>query len=193
MAAVVGLLQWPGKQWFGKWTENIVLEDTVLKAGFEHKFSLALALIASACGFLGLFVGYVYNAKMKGDAGLVRRYGVLRAGHTFLKQKYYLDHLWTGIVVNTIKGPIAAAAYWVNQNILDGLINSVGKGATATGRAVYDIVDQGLIDGIVNGSGTGAETGGTVLRKLQTGRVQNYAAVFVASVGLIGLALALFL
>ena len=193
MAAIVGFLQWPRKTWFGRWTENITIEETILKAGFEHKFSIVLAVIASACGIGGLLVGYVYNAKLKGDLGLVRKGGLPAWIHKVLRNKYYLDHLWTGIIVNGIKGPIAQAAYWINQNVLDGVINTVGKGAVASGKAVYEYVDQGLIDGIVNGSGIGASTGGSVLRKLQTGRVQNYAAVFFASVGLLGLGLALFL
>jgi NADH-quinone oxidoreductase subunit L len=192
MAAIVGLLQWPGKTWFGKWTENIVIEETVLKAKFEHPFSLQLAIIASACGLLGLFVGYIYNAKMKGDLGLVRKGGLPGLVHKVLKNKYYLDHLWTGLIVGSIKGPIAKMAYWFNQEVLDRIVNTAGKSAVGLGKFTYEIIDQKGIDGIVNGTGITASTSGGILRRLQTGRVQSYAAMFVASVGLIGLGLALF-
>ena len=205
MAAVIGFINLPGKigpitmpsflnggLWFGRWTENLTIEETVLKAGFEHSFSGWLALIASACGIGGLLVGYLYNKVYAGDLGLVRRFKILRAGHTFLKNKYYLDHLWTGIVVNGIKGPLAKAAYWFNQSVLDGIINSVGKGGVAVGKFTYEVVDQKVIDGAVNGSGLTASAGGGILRTLQNGKVQNYAALFLGATGLIALALVLF-
>ncbi len=48
------------------------------------------------------------------------------------------------------------------------------------GRLVYDDVDQGVVDGIVNGSGAGAEESGQLLRQMQTGKVQQYAALLFA-------------
>ena len=52
-----------------------------------------------------------------------------RAGYTLLVNKYYLDHLYTDVIVGGIKGPIARAAYWFNQNVIDGVVNGVGRGA----------------------------------------------------------------
>ena len=192
MAAVVGFLQFPGRIWFGHWTENLVIEDTILKAGFEHKFSVVLAIIASACGIGGLAVGYLYNKVWNGDLGIVRRFAPARIAHTTLKNKYYLDHLWSGVVIGFIKGPLAKAAYWFNQEALDGVINGAGAAATATGRWVYRYVDQGMVDNAANGAGTAVTGLGGALRGLQTGKVQNYAAIFVGAVGLIALALVLF-
>ncbi len=196
MAAVAGFINLPktfgGGLWFGKWTENVVFEETVLKAHFEPPFNFSLAIVASLCGLAGLAVGVVYNRNFGGDLGIVRRNKFARAIHTFLKNKYYLDVLWTDIIVGSIKGPIAKTAYWFNQSILDGVVNSAGQTATATGRFVYKFIDQGVIDGVVNGSGRTASTGGGILRVLQNGRVQSYAALLLASTGLIGLALVLF-
>jgi NADH-quinone oxidoreductase subunit L len=196
MAAIAGFINLPktfgGGLWFGKWTENVVFEETVLKAHFEPPFNFSLAIVASLCGLAGLAVGVVYNRNFGGDLGIVRRNKFARAIHTFLKNKYYLDVLWTDIIVGSIKGPIAKTAYWFNQSILDGVVNSAGQTATATGRFVYKFIDQGVIDGVVNGSGRTASTGGGILRVLQNGRVQSYAALLLGSTGLIGLALVLF-
>ena len=169
-----------------------MIEDTILKAGFEHKFSILLAIIASACGIGGLAVGYLYNKVWNGDLGIVRRFAPARIAHTTLKNKYYLDHLWSGVVIGFIKGPLAKAAYWFNQEALDGVINGAGAAATATGRWVYRYVDQGVVDNAANGAGTAVTGLGGALRGLQTGKVQNYAAIFVGAVGLIALALVLF-
>ena len=191
-ATIVFLIQLPGSTLFGKWTTNKVLQETVIKQGFEHKFSWGVAgpslLIAAA----GILVGYLYNAVAKGDLGLVRRFKLFRAGHSFLKNKYYLDVLWTDVIIASIKGPIAKAAYWFNQNAIDGVLNWTGKASVRTSKFVYEVIDQKIVDGAVNGAGASAGGMGGALRKLQTGRVQNYAALFIGAAGLAALGVALF-
>jgi NADH-quinone oxidoreductase subunit L len=99
--------------------------------------------------------------------------------------------LYTDGVVGSIKGPIARAAYWSNQYILDGVVNGVGVAARGLANFVYDVIDQRIVDGAVNGAGFSAEEGGSLLRIFQTGRVQNYAAIMfgVAALSALGLAL----
>ena len=55
----------------------------------------------------------------------------------------------------------------------------------AAGRAVYKYIDQGLVDGIVNGSGVASDEAGQGLRKMQTGKVQQYAAIMFAAVAIL--------
>ncbi len=56
------------------------------------------------------------------------RQAPLRVGHNFLVNKYYLDALYENVIVRGVAYPISKAAYWTNQHILDGIVNSVGKG-----------------------------------------------------------------
>jgi hypothetical protein len=77
-----------------------------------------------------------------------------------------------------VKGPIAKGAYWFNQKGLDGVINGAGSTAVKGGKWLYDKVDQGVIEGAVNGSGRASfGTGGGLRTVMQTGRVQQYAAL----------------
>ena len=99
-----------------------------------------------------------------------------RIGKTILVNKYYLDYLYENIIVAGISGPISRAMYWVNQNVIDGLVNLVGTSARDAGGWVYRRIDQGVVDTVVNGSGTAAEGSGEILRKAQTGKVQAYGA-----------------
>ena len=124
--------------------------------------------------------------------GVTQRNAAARAGYTFLDNRYYLDHVYTGGVVGGIKGPIARAAYWFNQNVLDGIVNGIGTGAAGLGRLVYKYIDQGAIDGAVNGSGYGAEGLGSAFRRLQTGRVQQYGSLLFGATALLALALVAF-
>ncbi len=124
--------------------------------------------------------------------GAWKRIPAFRALNTFLVEKYYLDRLFVDGVVGFIKGPLARATYWSNQNIIDAIVNAVGAGTRKAGRFVYDIVDQKGVDGVVNGIGVSASETGGVLRLVQSGRVQQYALMLFAAVGLLGLALIFF-
>jgi NADH-quinone oxidoreductase subunit L len=130
--------------------------------------------------FLAILAGvgfaYAWYWKGKGPHGITQRNKVARTGYKVLENKYYLDWLYTDVIVGFVKGPFARATNWFNQHILDGIVNSVGKGAREAGGFVYNRIDQGVVDTVVKGSGLAAEGSGSVLRKTQNGKVQWYAA-----------------
>ena len=188
-SVVAGLVNVPGGEWFAKWTEN----ETVLTAGVaHHAFSPVIALFGSAVGVIGIAAGYAYYWRNLGPHRLTQRSGPARTGYRILEEKYGLDRLYTDGVVGSIKGPIARAAYWFNQRVIDGVVNGVGVAARGLAGFVYDTVDQKGIDGLVNGAGMGAEDGGKVLRLMQTGRVQQYALFLFGAVVVLGGTLVLF-
>ena len=151
------------------------------------EFSLTTALISTVVVVLGGLIAYAWYFKGLGPHGITERNRMARAGHTLLVNKFYFDHLYTGIIAGGVKGPIARAANWFNAKGLDGVVDGIGTGAVAGGRFVYDKIDQRFVDGIVNGSGFTAEGGGQVFRQMQTGKVQQYAALlFTAAVVLAG-------
>jgi NADH-quinone oxidoreductase subunit L len=198
MSALVGLLQWPG--WFGlpkynfeKFIANLTFEESAFKSLPHPEFDFAVAIPSSILGLAGIVIGVIYFKVFNHDLGLVKRGGIFGLVHKILKNKYYLDHLWTGVVVGFFKGPAAKAAYWFNQKGLDGVVNTAGSTAVGTAKIVYRFFDQGVIDGAANGLGSTANSLGSGLRRLQTGKVQNYAAVFIGAVGLAALATVLFI
>ncbi|MFZ6005872.1 MAG: NADH-quinone oxidoreductase subunit L [Actinomycetota bacterium] len=153
---------------------------------FSHpEFDLAIALVSTAIGLLGIGLAYAWYFRGLGPHGITERNKLARAGHTVLVEKYYFDRLYTDIIVGAVKGPIARAAYWFNQKVLDGIVDGAGTSAVVGGRWVYDKIDQAVIDGAVNGSGAAAEGSGQGLRQMQTGRVQQYAALLFAGAALL--------
>jgi NADH-quinone oxidoreductase subunit L len=156
---------------------------------FAHpKFDIAIAIGSTIVGLSGIGLAYAWYFRGLGPHGITERNRLARAGHTLLVNKYYFDHLYTGIIAAGIKGPVARAANWFNNRGLDGVVDGTGKAAVAGGRFVYDKIDQGVVDGLVNGSGVATEGGGQVFRQMQTGKVQQYAAIFfVASVVFAGI------
>jgi NADH-quinone oxidoreductase subunit L len=144
---------------------------------FSHpEFVPWIALVSGLALLIGVGSAYLWYWKGKGPHGITERNKLARGGYKLLENKYYLDWLYTDVIVGFVKGPFARATNWFNQNILDGVVNSVGKGAREAGGFVYHRIDQGVVDNVVKGSGLAAEGSGSVLRKTQNGKVQWYAA-----------------
>ena len=154
----------------------------------EFKWSkAALSLGIAAAGIISSWVVCValYTKKDRRLVGLTQRFAPARAGYAFLSNKYYLDALYENVIVRWIAHPIARAGYWVNQHVIDGIVNGAAKGGRQVGGWCYRNIDQRVVDGAVNGSGTVATGTGTALRPVQSGKVNQYGALLfgAAAVG----------
>ncbi|MFV0306170.1 MAG: NADH-quinone oxidoreductase subunit L [Desertimonas sp.] len=119
----------------------------------------------------------LYQRRQRPLYGLTERFAPARAGYAFLANKYYLDALYENVIVRAVAHPIAQAAYWINQHVIDGIVNGVGRLGVRLGRFVYRFVDQGAVDGVVNGSGAVASGTGEALQPVQSGKINQYGAL----------------
>ncbi len=203
MATVVGFLNMPSG--FVKtlglpsgWAH--LFEDWVEPAGVANfpaiahaKPSLTLAIFATACAVgAGYLVLRYYQRLYATDPmateysdGLRSKNSVAAAGYELLENRYYLDHLYTGMIAGLTKGPLARAANWINQNIIDGAVNLAGYVSVGTGRFIYRFIDQGVVDGTVNASGRTASGSGQFLRRIQTGQIRQYATLMFGAAALL--------
>jgi NADH-quinone oxidoreductase subunit L len=86
--------------------------------------------------------------------------------------KYYVDELYD---LTVVRGSLLLAriAYWIDQNLIDGLVNFMGL----LGRSVAYLdasFDKYVVDGAVNGLGALTWNSGKQLRRIQTGHIQSY-------------------
>ena len=151
--------------------------------------SWTLAIVSSAVAFLGAGAAYAYYAKVSRRSreervkltelpdGLTTWSRPAKAFHTLLVNKYYLDRLYTDVIVGSVKGPIARAAYWFNQHVIDRTVNAAGEYSVVGGKLLYTYFDQKVLDGAINTSGKFSSGAGEELRQIQTGKVQQYAAL----------------
>ena len=153
---------------------------------------MIVAVVSVLIALFGVALAYGYYWKGQGPQRLSERNRLAHAGKHFLVMKYYLDVLYTDIIVGSIKGPIANAAYWVNQHLIDNVLNDAGRTAVRAGRITYDYIDQRGVDGVVNGLATVTGESGGAVRRVQTGRLQFYALLLVLAVGVFALALWIF-
>ncbi len=161
--------------------ENLVSETSAYI--IHADFSVTKAIVATAMALAGIGIAYLYYWKKIGLVGITEKNKVAKSLHTFLVNKYYLDVLYTDIIVGTTKKGIANVSYWINQNIIDAFVAGVGKISVKVGEFSYAHLDQQGVDGAVNSLSTAANSSGDEMTKIQTGKVRNYiATLFVSSI-----------
>jgi NADH-quinone oxidoreductase subunit L len=177
---------------FTGWVEGSIGVKVPEAPAFEWVNALpSIALVAT-----GFLVSLAMCKAVFGEVssplkGLTERNALLGAGHRFLVNKYYLDALYENVIVRAVAHPIAQAAYWVNQHVIDAMVDSVGRGGKRTGDWIYKNIDQTLVDGAVNGSGAAARGTGDALRGSQSGKVNQYGALLFSAAAVGALVLVL--
>jgi NADH-quinone oxidoreductase subunit L len=160
-------------------------QDWINVPGEEHHgFSTVYNLILPAASLLvagaAIWTGYhlFYRERPKYDV----LGGPFAWAYRFVENKYYLDDIYMGGIVRPVQYPLAQAAYWSNQHILDGIVDGTAKVTLVTARHTYEDVDQEVVDFMVNGAAGITGWSGGILRYIQSGNVQRYAAVLFGAV-----------
>ena len=150
--------------------------------GFDTFYNLLLPAIFVAMALAAIYLGYLLFLKEKW------RYDILAGPfawmYRFVENKYYLDDLYLKGIVRPIQYSLSKAMYWTNQNIFDAAVNGVAIGTVATSKVTYNVIDQQVVDYAVNGAAGLTGSSGRLLRYIQTGNVQRYAAVLFAAVAI---------
>jgi len=191
---VAGFLSWSAWPFhiekFQQWVEPRVLFPSLVHPAFDYpKAAISLAVASVGIGIAAYF--FFRRESLGALKGLTERNKAAHAGYAFLENKYYLDALYEDVIVASISGAIARGSYWVNQNVIDAVVNGAGRGARAVGDFAYNTLDQKGVDGAVNGVAEITGESGGLLRYFQSGRVQRYALLMFGAVGLLALLLLL--
>jgi NADH-quinone oxidoreductase subunit L len=145
----------------------------------EHApaISLELALMAAsvAVAMVGLFLAWTWYAKGEGrvPAQLAARFPRL---YRTLENKYFVDEIYEAAFVEGLAKGGGRFLWEVDATVVDLIPNGAAAG-TLGASAVSQAFDKNLVDGAVNGVADSFQRGFQLLRRSQTGRVQNYALV----------------
>src|SRR4029079_13241495 len=88
------------------------------------EFTPWIAAVSTLIALIGIGLAYLYWFR-GAFHGAVERYRLARWGHTVLVNKYYFDALYVGGVARGVSGPIARAAYWFDQHVINAIIDAV--------------------------------------------------------------------
>lgn len=161
LSIIGGWIGIPHLNQFEHWLEpamaRFIPEGTVLPAtAHEGSFGLEVGLMAVSVlvALAGIYFAYqMYLAK----AGAADRVAARLSGlYNLLKRKYYVDEIYDALFVRPL--------LWLSENFF------------------WKIFDVKIIDGTVNGSAKFFGGVASVLRRWQTGIVQNYAVTLVLGV-----------
>ncbi len=130
------------------------------------------SVLAAVAG--GLAARYLYVTRPEVRPVLALRW---RGLHALLYAGFRVDALYDATIV---RGTLAAARGLraIDLRVLDGAVDGVGVIAR-TGAWLSHMLDKYLVDGVVNAVARGAGRGSFLVRRLQTGLVQNYALMMV--------------
>ncbi|HET7786558.1 MAG TPA: NADH-quinone oxidoreductase subunit L, partial [Myxococcales bacterium] len=134
----------------------------------ELFFQLIGGVIVAGGGYLAAYA--LYNDNRSTVPARLKEMFPRAWGLVF--NKYYVDEAYGATVV---RGSLwlSRASYWIDQNVIDALVNFVG----AVGRAVAYVdaaIDKYVVDGAVNGLASLTWNSGKTLRRVQTGHIQAY-------------------
>ena len=130
-----------------------------------------VALVGHRCS------AYLWYWRGLGPHGITERNQLARSGYRVLENKYYLDWLYTDVIAAGVKGPIARASQLGQperhrrrrQRRRAAAPSRSASGSTTTSTRAWSTPSS-------TGSGAAAEGSGQILRKFQTGKVQQYGA-----------------
>ncbi|MGA7280440.1 MAG: NADH-quinone oxidoreductase subunit L [Acidimicrobiia bacterium] len=174
-----GLFNIPGVEipGIGNFTEWLAVRAVPMGDHHAEAINWGLAAVGLIAAFGGLVAGWLIYSKDR-KTQKERDSFEIPVLYPLLRRKYYIDDVADGLVAATM-GPVARFINWTNTYIIDAIVNGVAMLIKGLGSFIYGIVDQRGIDGFFNGLSAAADGAGSALRKLQTGRVQQYAASFV--------------
>jgi NADH-quinone oxidoreductase subunit L len=150
--------------------------------GFSTLYNVILPVGSVGVAVLAIWIGYTMFYRNKWRVDVLS--GPFAWTYRLAQNNYYLDHIYMKFIVRPVVYTWSTVAYWTNQHILDGVVNGTAKGTVAASRFVYDTIDQQVVDFAVNGAAGLTGLSGGILRYVQSGNVQRYAAVLFASIAI---------
>jgi NADH-quinone oxidoreductase subunit L len=148
----------------------------------EHHpaISLEIALMAASVGaaVVGLLLAWLWYAKGDGrvPATLAARFPRF---YRALENKYFVDEAYDAVFVEGLGKGGGRFLWEVDATVVD-LIPKGTAAATRGASWLSQLFDKNVVDGAVNGVAGGFQAGWRLVRRAQTGRVQNYALVMGA-------------
>jgi NADH-quinone oxidoreductase subunit L len=142
---------------------------------FSPIIEWGLVFLATLVAAAGIGLAYrMYMVRPETPAAFAASVGPLYA---LVAGKYYVDELYEAIVLKPFYGWCAFFS-WLDRRVVDGAVNGA-RHFTVAFSYVSSFFDRWVVDLGVNGVGGFVKASSWVLRRAQTGIVQNYAAAMI--------------
>jgi NADH-quinone oxidoreductase subunit L len=165
--------------WFHDFVGGTLLEHPEAVA-----FDLLPLLVSLGVALGGLTLGWlVYRQAAQADP--LRK--PLGAFYGLLENKYYFDEIYDRVFVQPAKRFAEGFSYiFVDRQVIDGALHRVAQAAFSLGSIFRNYFDAPVVNGFGDFTASVTQSFGRMLRKVQTGQVQQYL-LFVALLAFGGL------
>ena len=172
-SAVIGL---PGSPWMHHAFQHFILPGHEIEPG--NPLVMKISVGCGAGGILLAALIYLLFPRLAGFFGMIFKPLYLASYN-----KLWFDELYQATVIRAWYG-LGNLLYRFDQNVVDGAVNGTGLG-TVRFSDIQNWIDVHIVDGIVNGVGRVTRGFSGVLRKIQTGFIQNYLIILFVGVVII--------
>jgi NADH-quinone oxidoreductase subunit L len=136
----------------------------------SHGLEVLMMCVSVLIALIGIGLGYFFYIKNT-NMPLLMQFKFPKL-HKALLNKWYVDEIYNFAIVGGTK-QFALLLCWIDAHIVDGIVN--GSAFLTRGLSSGSILfDGSIVDGAVNLAGNIVDTAGRMLKKIQTGYVQNY-------------------
>ncbi|HKX12023.1 MAG TPA: NADH-quinone oxidoreductase subunit L [bacterium] len=167
--------------YFDNWLEPVFASGHGAAAAAHHEvhaieyFLMAFSVFVAAVSIYAAIV--LYTKRQQIPARFVAKYPRL---YNLVQNKYYVDEIYQKVFVNNLLRLNNFMAGF-DSKVIDGLVN-LSATITKAFAKVTGFVDNFYVDGLVNLVSDTVIAAGGQLRKIQTGRIQNYLYAAMAGV-----------
>ena len=170
---------------FQRWLEPVLLTITGDHHPKFHEAShateYALMAVSTLIALAGIFLAWRFYKRDPLWSTPRRVAAKFPWLHRLLENKYYVDEIYNATVIGgTLL--LCRILWWFDANIVDGLVNLTRHATVILFGHGSSMFDRYVVDGAVNGVGASARGGSMMLRKMQSGFVQNYALIMGAGI-----------
>jgi NADH-quinone oxidoreductase subunit L len=141
----------------------------------EHSAMLEYVLMLTSIAVAGAGILIAYQMYIKNPAIAERTAANFPRLYQLLYRKYYVDEIYNAVIVQPVK-QLCLALSWFDLQVIDGIVN--GSVFVTIKTAIVAVwVDINVVDLAVNLAGAIVNFFGGLLRRIQTGLVQNYGLI----------------
>ena len=160
----------------GEWVLGRLPEGIADHASHIGHESHNMALLVSTIVAWGGLAGAIFLYLMRPDlpSRIASKFGL---AYVAVRRRFFVDEVVDATVLRPTMR-LALVQRWIDEHVVDGLVLAIGRLGRA-GGSISAWVDRTIVDGAVNAVGLISQSFGSALRLLQTGRVQQYAALAV--------------
>ena len=133
-----------------------------------HGIAMIVSILAAGTGILLACLFYLWN-----KLSAARIAAALGGVYRLVAANYRFDPLYQATV---IRGTMVLSAFmaWFDKTFIDGIVNAAGRLGKSLG-SLAAATDSGVVDGAVNWVADTTSAASQAVRRMQTGRIQQYA------------------